>query len=464
MKKIVVLGGGSSGLSVAWQIALSKQGKVDIYEKSDRAGGVCGYHDFNGIKLDYGPHKIYSILPGLMDTFKSIPNLNLKEVKKKHRIIMRGATLDYPVKMVQMFSLFSLPEILAVGFSVFNTIIKSPFLKEAVSYEDYCIGVFGKKIYEVVFKPLAEKTWGNPKLLSADIAKTRIPTKSVFDLIARMIGLKRESVSTDAEVMLYPARGFSDIYECMAENIKAMGHTIHLGTKPIKFIRTGKKVGAVVFDDKSEIGTDLVISSIPLVELVAMLFPEDKDIAKERFIHMRHSVIAYLLVDRPKVMEDHWDFCTDKDILFSRISEQKLLANENFPKDKTVVACDFTCDGESSIWQEKGAVIAKRCVQDLERLKVLKKESVISWQVIKIPSFYPVYEIGYENKLRTLIEKINRVENVICTGRLGLCGYNNVDHGLDMGIFCAKELAKGKSPANINNALLERARTYRIVD
>jgi len=100
----------------------------------------------------------------------------------------------------------------------------------------------------------------------------------------------------------------------------------------------------------------------------------------------------------------------------------------------------------------------------LERLKTFNPGDIIDYRVARIPHFYPVYDIGYEKKIVALFDKINQTENIICTGRLGLCSYNNIDHCLDMGILIAKGLAQGKQPAHINNELLQRARSYRIID
>jgi hypothetical protein len=40
-------------------------------------------------------------------------------------------------------------------------------------------------VYELVFEPLARKVWGDPKLLSADLARARIPAGGAGELILR---------------------------------------------------------------------------------------------------------------------------------------------------------------------------------------------------------------------------------------------------------------------------------------
>lgn len=243
MKEVIVLGGGIAGLSAAWQIGLLKGYHVDLYEKSDRIGGLSGFYDFNGIRLDYGPHKIYSLLPGAMKAFKSVGAGRLKEIGRRHKIILRGRLLKYPVELSQVLSIFTPREIAEIGLSVAAAMATQPFSKEAVSFEDYCINAFGRKIYEVVFRPLAEKVWGDPKRLSTDIAKRRIPPGNIYSLTLRLLKLKRNSAKTSADVILYPARGFYDICDAIAEEIKKAGNAILIeDLTPCALKRTGSKV------------------------------------------------------------------------------------------------------------------------------------------------------------------------------------------------------------------------------
>jgi len=465
MSKIVVLGGGPSGLSPAWQIGSSDNVEVNLYEKDSRIGGVCGYYYFEGIKLDYGAHKVYSVLPGMMNLFIDIAGDKLLRMKKNHKIIVRGKLLDYPVKIKQILPLFSAQEIFLLSLSVLTTIVSAPFRRAPLSYEDYCVNVFGRRVYEAVFRPLAEKIWGTPRDISADIARTRIPTRNVFDLLLRMTGIRGESKDTDAKFMLYPRNGFYQICDSLADKIISRGHKIYCNKYPVKIKSERNKIISMTFNDGDEVKPDLLISSIPLYELMRLLFPDDAALAdRANYVKMRHSVIAYLLVNKIHVLKDHWIFCADKDIKFSRVSEQKLFSGEQFPEDKTILACDFTCDNEDPIYTGPDNVICQQCIEGLEKLGFLKSKEVEKSFVVRLPYFYPIYDRKYASKVQLLIHKLNSLKNVITTGRLGLSNYSNLDHCVDMGLSIASMLREGLSPNQINIKLFERVRGYRIVD
>lgn len=465
MKKVIILGAGFSGLTAAWKIACLGQYQVAVYEKNSAIGGLCGYHNFNGLKLDYGPHKIYSVIPGIMDEFRALAGNRLGEIPKKHKFIARERLMDYPAKLGQILNILTLPEIIETSLSVLLTLLTPPFFKKAATCEDYCRGLYGKKIYDIVFHPLIEKIWGDPKSLSAKVAKRRIPTKNTLELLLRILRIKKENAMTNAKIILYPQKGFYDICEVVAEEIKKLGGAIELGRRPIGFILKKGCIEGVVFDNLVEEKCDLVVSSIPLNELMSLLFPEEsRDCEQKDFIPMRHCIIVYFIINKPKAIDAHWIFCVDKALPFSRISEQKLLSSLGFTGDKTVLCCDFTCDEKDPIWRESDETIAKKCIRGLEELKIIGEEEVMDNCVVRIPNFYPIYESGYENKIDALLNKINRIENIISTGRLGMCGYHNTDHCLDMAGFIAQALASRKEPSRINRDLIKKSESYLIID
>jgi len=65
-KQIIIIGGGVGGLSTGWQIAKAGLGHVTILEKEIQPGGVCRTIPWGDHWADLGPHKVFSVLPGVM--------------------------------------------------------------------------------------------------------------------------------------------------------------------------------------------------------------------------------------------------------------------------------------------------------------------------------------------------------------------------------------------------------------
>ena len=328
-KRIAVLGGGAGGLGAAWPVSGLPDCAVSVYEKTASLGGSCGSFKHNGFNLDYGPHKIYSVMPGIMDLLEELGGDKLIRVKKKHRIILRGKLISYPVRLTELPRALGLWGLVQCAFSVLASAVKSLCPRSApLTYKDYVIGRFGRKLYDLVFEPLAEKTWGDPETLSADVALTRIPGKGAFDLLIRALGLAKESAETQADYFLYPKEGFGGIIKRMAEEIEKNRGVFYMERFPVRAEISKGRITSLTFNDGSRAEPDVVISSMPLIGLTDLLFPEDALFRKEVLsLEMRNFVLVYLFIDRPKILDDHWIFCPDKDIIFGRLSEQKLMSS-----------------------------------------------------------------------------------------------------------------------------------------
>ena len=75
---IVVLGGGVAGLASGYYLARAGF-PVTVVERNPVVGGLCGTFDVDGFALDHGPHKLYSVVPGVLDEIRRIMDGRLIE-------------------------------------------------------------------------------------------------------------------------------------------------------------------------------------------------------------------------------------------------------------------------------------------------------------------------------------------------------------------------------------------------
>jgi len=80
-KKVVILGAGITGLVAAYYFSKSGKYDVTLIEKEEQVGGTAFSFEHKGFTLDYGPHKLYTELLGIMDEKKKVSPL--LKVKKK---------------------------------------------------------------------------------------------------------------------------------------------------------------------------------------------------------------------------------------------------------------------------------------------------------------------------------------------------------------------------------------------
>jgi protoporphyrinogen oxidase len=471
-KDIVVLGAGTGGLSVAWMLSRSDKYNVAVLECADKVGGVCGTFNLEEYSLDYGPHKFYSTDPAIVDEIKGLMGEELITHEKKNRIYIFGDYLKYPISMVDLLKKAGMGNILFLGIGALKAaaIRKDP--GKAISYEDYIVSKFGRRMYELVFASLADKVWGDPTTLSSDIAKTRIPTTNIMDLVLRASGLKKESRMTDARYFYYPRNGFGRITERIAEEIKNKNGVVMTNVEPKKIIEADGKIDSIDFLQEGRpdnISFDLLVSAIPLGNLADLLIspqnPDSKTLTDSvGALQYRDAFLVYLFLNKEQVTEDHWIFFPDRGTVFSRVFEQKNMSPDMVPKNGTVLCCDFTDDRGVKLWHQSDRDGSDLCLKELEKVGLIKKADVIKTTVKRIPKFYPRYDLNYKQKVSAIYDHLKTYENLLLTGRAGFYNYNNFDHCIDMGKFIADNLEKHVPIRKIWGDLEDRVSNYRIVD
>jgi protoporphyrinogen oxidase len=469
-KKVIVLGGGIGGLSAGYFLARTGKFDVTVLEKSPVIGGVCGSFHHNGFILDYGAHKIYSVIPGIMDEIRGLMGDRLIKVPKKNRIFLRGHLLDYPLKLGNLAKVLGTGTFLKLGFGYASTLIGGLFDKSpASSYEEYIIKRFGHGTYELVFEPLADKVWGDPSTLHPDMASTRIPASGGMDVILRLLGIKKESADTSAEFFYYPKKGFGDLPEALREKIEEMDGKVITNASPVDVEKSDGAITGInttVDGQSNSFPSDYVVSSIPLSRLGQLIFSKSDAELNSAFkgLEYRHVILIYVFLKKPLVLEDQWIFFPEREFIFSRIFEQKQMNPELGPHDETAICCDFTCTEDSWQWKEDDEAIAEKCIEGLVKGGFIKGDEVTSKHIIRFPDFYPRYDLNYMEKVAKVTQKLQQVSNLLLTGRIGMYNYNNADHCVDMGKFIAGRLEKGEKLSQIWEELSDRVANYKIVD
>ncbi|MFC1646151.1 hypothetical protein ACFL2Y_03130, partial [Candidatus Omnitrophota bacterium] len=98
------------------------------------------------------------------------------------------------------------------------------------------------------------------------------------------------------------------------------------------------------------------------------------------------------------------------------------------------------CNKDDDIWNAPDEEIFDKCIQDLEKLRLINKNVVSGYFTEKIEHAYPIYSLDYQRKVKHMYNFLSRIKDFIPIGRQGLYRYNNMDHSLKMGILTAKHI------------------------
>ena len=467
-QKVVILGGGVAGLAAGHYLARDGHA-VTVVEQAPRVGGLCASFESHGFTLDFGPHKMYSVVPGVLDELRAVMGDGLIEHEKKNRIRLLGRYLNYPLSLTNLLPLLGPLRSAKMGLDFANALAAKVVHREPpASYEDYVLRRFGRSVYELVFEPLAWKVWGDPKELSWELAAARIPSGGATELVLRLLKLRGNTPDVDAPFFYYPKGGFGAFPEKLASNLRGFGGTIRTSTRVESFESEKgrvKSIDVVSEGERSTLPCDLVVSSIPIQALAQLLHPGDEALREDaRGLKFRQLALVYLILDSDRLFEDHWIFFPEKKFPFNRLFEQKAMSPDLGPPGTTAVCCDITCELDDEVWKATDEDLAKRCYRALVGADLVKEGRMKDSFVKRFRDFYPVYSKDYRERLGRVYERLGSAENLILTGRLGMFNYNNSDHCLDMGRFIAERLSVGRAPREIWTELEARVRNYRIVD
>lgn len=104
-------------------------------------------------------------------------------------------------------------------------------------------------------------------------------------------------------------------------------------------------------------------------------------------------------------------------------------------------------------------------MDQLKPLKLFKRDQVVKNFSKRFRNFYPVYRIGYQERVEKIRALEREMSNILFAGRLGDFNYNNSDQCFDMGYKAAEQIEKNKEAGEAWGELRHnRFEKYRIVD
>ena len=209
--KILIVGAGPVGCTVANLFSNKRSNKIEIVEKRNHIAGNCyDYYDVNNILVHkYGPHY-----------FRTNKKYIIEYLSKFTKWI-KG---EYYVNSYDNRKLYQFP----INLNTLEEVYQQKFTKEKAekyfqdnkkkikkpkNFEEYLISKIGNDLYSKFYKNYTIKQWGiDPKKLKSDIAM-RIPIRT-----------NRNNKYLKEKFQLMPSKGFTFMFGNMikSKNIKVM--------------------------------------------------------------------------------------------------------------------------------------------------------------------------------------------------------------------------------------------------
>ncbi len=442
-KTVLIFGAGITGLASAYY--LSDKYNIILLEKESFVGGSAANFFYKGFNLDYGPHKIYTELPGIIEEIQKI--CQLIKIKKKNSIYIKGNYYDFPLKIGQIATKMPITAIKA-GIDILSKPLNK---KPDDSYENFLINRFGKTLYDLSFRDYAFKIWNSePQELDKELAKRRVAVSSIFELIKSVLFKDTKKIS--AEHFYYPENGMNQLFESLVAKIKENKGKILLNTSISEIFIKNNKIKYVKFKSLKA-KPDYIISTIPLDALLNLT--KSNNLPEISCLNYQKLNLIYFILKKERVLRDCWIFFPEKRFIFQRVSEQKAFSEKTCPSDKTAIIVETT--------QNIEAQLIEKIISQLGEAKILKKEEIEEYFTKSIPKAYPVYKRGFLENFKKAELFFDSVKDFYLLGRQGLFNYNNMDQCWDMAMKVAEQIKNNKTKEDWQRTK-KHFENYRIVD
>lgn len=503
MTKIILIGSGPACLTAAYEL-ISQGGnkekhEVILIEQSHNIGGISRTHNYKGNRMDIGGHRFFSKSDRVMKWWQDImpidydlhanSALEISYQGKKRDVALidqdtpeqkaareKGAVMLIRNRLSRIYYLrhfFSYPITLSIEtikllgpirlFQIGTSYIKARLfpIKKEKSLADFLINRFGKTLYQTFFKDYTEKVWGVPcEEISAEWGAQRIKGLSITKAILHALKSKRKSSGISQkntetsliERFMYPRLGPGQMWELVADKIKAAGGTFQFGVQVLGLEISNQRVTSVRVrhEDGSEelVDADYVISSMPIKDLVNGVrpLPPEKVVDVANGLVYRDFITVGLLIKKFKgnaVLEDNWIYIQERDVKIGRLQIFNNWSPDLVENSQNIwLGLEYFCQENDDLWNLSETEFFEFAVQEMIKLDLITREDVLDGTVLKVPKTYPAY-FGSYDKFDVITDYLNGIQNLFPIGRNGMHRYNNQDHSMLTGMMAAENIVNG---------------------
>lgn len=446
-KPIVILGGGPTGLAAAYR--LSQMGrKVVLLEKEKHLGGLSATLKKDGFLYEFGPHAFHLKDPAITDWLKDLLGRDFRIIPTHTHVLIDGELLNYPLSAGELLRKIKPTLGFRIIFEYFYAYFKNRVKpQKIVSFQDWGLVNFGPTLYKLSFGDFTKKVWGmEPKKISYRLATNKLSRLNLGDILLNLLGFKRKDQPAYFKKYLYPVDGARKIFESMAQTIRKHGEIL-LGARVLSLRSKNNQIYAVEYQDstgqKHRLDCQQVISTLaPKNVLVMINHPLARElVSASGQLDYRGLIIVYLIVQDDNLPDAQWIYLVEDKFRGNRLTINKNLSPEFVKKGKTILALEISASRGDELWQAADERLLEMAKADLRRLG-LENLEISDYFVKRLDDAYPIYRLAYEKKLVSVLAEMNKISNLLSTGRNGLYLNSDIHDSFQMGFEAADEISK----------------------
>jgi protoporphyrinogen oxidase len=445
----LILGAGPAGLTAGYLLA--KQGlPVIVFEAEDQVGGIAKTEVREGpggkYRFDLGGHRFFTKVPEVDELWHEIMREEFLKRPRMSRIYWRKKFLDYPLRGPDVINKLGPIELTRCMLSYAWAKVRPRGRED--TFEQWVINRFGKRLFDNFFRSYTEKLWGVPvSEIRADWAAQRIKGLSFFSAAkAAFFGNKGDEIKSLISEFHYPRYGPGQMWETMTDDIQKLGGRVLMST-PVKRLEVQDgRVTKLITSDGQEWESNYVISSLPLRNVAGMVSPAPSPEVRSaaRGIRYRDFITVSLVLDGEDLFPDNWIYIHEPDVDVGRIQNFRSWSPWMVPDpSKACIGMEYFCFAGDELWEMADEDLVQKAMRELETLGLARREALEFGFATRVPKAYPMYDMDYAERIGTIKDWLNGIDNLQQVGRNGLHRYNNSDHSMLTSMRAVDNLVKG---------------------
>jgi len=456
-KRIIVLGAGISGLSVAWR--LHELGfQTIICESQGHIGGLAGTirADEGKYCLDFGPHFFITQKQEIVERITDLLADDVVSFERSAQLHIQGRFLDYPLSAKNVLLNFSPGDSIASVFTFVWAQLKRIAQKilgmheQSPHFGEWAAANFGSHLAKIFFRPYTEGFW---KLACERLSPEILPTstrlnfmKSLKMMLVRRVSGKARSL-TERELVLplrYPTRGYGLIAEAIAERVLNQGGIIHLNSRvtQLRSVAGGYVVTVLQNGQVVKMEADHVISTIPIPNLVKMISPgvsSNVQASADRLGYLG-LIVLYVVTSKRDLLDTSYIYYLGRP--YHRLAEMDKFCDTLSPPGENMLAVEFSCHSGDKLWKMSEQELLELSLPHLDQDGIISGEDITKSFVVRAAHAYPIRYYGFREHLDNVLQFIREQPNLDVLGRTGEYRYIDSDQCMERAIALAERIAK----------------------
>jgi protoporphyrinogen oxidase len=493
LRKALIIGAGPAGLTAAFEFVHRTDIQPVVLEKSDYMGGISRTARYKDNRIDIGGHRFFSKSDRVMQWWmrvmpveagvhriayqgqaRGVESSATHDARvddrvmlirnRKSRIYFLRQFFDYPIQLsVATLKALGLIRTIKIGLSY--TASMAHQVKPETTLEQFLINRFGKELYLTFFKSYTEKVWGVPcDQISAEWGAQRIKGLSIKKAIQHFLNqrfgkkpagdLAQKGTETSLiEKFMYPKLGPGQLWECVAEDVKAHGGAIRTGWIVDRLHTDGFRVASasalnVETGERETIEADYFFSTMPVKELMHCIgapVPANVMEVSQGLVY-RDFITVGVLLSKLKIKEltDNWIYIQEPDVMVGRMQifnnwSPYLVGNQ----ENAWIGLEYFCYETDEVWKKPDPDMIAFATAEMVKIGIIEASDVLDACVIRVPKTYPAY-FGSYDRFGEIRDWVSRFENLFLVGRNGMHKYNNQDHSMLTAMTAVDNIIAGR--------------------